>query len=226
LFSFITNFLEPVAFLFYLAALLIYCRHHKTLSARQLSFYYFLIALLQLYSSIQVNLNEQGNIWVYDVVSILTSVFIGNYFYRLLQTPVKKKTVIILVLAFLVYAIYRQVTVEGQRLFDSLGYAIVSASVAVYVFMYFHQVLKNVNEANILKEFNFWLASGYLVYFVGSFIIFVSYYYLTNKIIQTYTRAERDVLTALWGLHNVLLFLGAISLLIGSLWVTYRKRSV
>ena len=37
--------------------------------------------------------------------------------------------------------------------------------------------------------------------------------------------AEIHFLTNLWGLHNCLLFLGALSLLTGSLWITYRRKS-
>ena len=150
----------------------------------------------------------------------------GIYFYRLLQAPQKKKTVVLFTIFYLVYALIRNFTLTQVRLFDSMGYSIVSASIATYVFMYFHQLLKNVTGASILAEFNFWLASVYLIYFVGSFIIFVSYGYLTNKILSTYTKQETHLLTALWGLHNILLFISAISLLTGCLWLTYRKKSV
>jgi hypothetical protein len=224
LFSFITNFLEPFALLIYFVALWVYYQKNKTPATKLLFIYYLLVTILQLFSSTIVKIISISNIWMYDIVAVLTIVCISIYFHQLLQTSKKKKAVVTMLCVSLIYTIIRHATIEGMRLFDSIGYSIISASIALYVFMYFHQVLQNVTHFNILKDFNFWLASGYLIYFVGSFIIFVSYYYFTKKILKTYTKAERDVLTALWGLHNVLLFISALSLLIGSLWVTYRKK--
>lgn len=223
LFSFITNYLEPLACLLYFVAVLLNRKTTKRADTQILSIYYMLGTLVLLTGSVAVKVTN-NNMWAYDLMALFTAVFIGLYFYRLFQSQAKKRTVLVLVIAYLLYAVLRNFTLEGPRLFDSIGYSIVAASVAVYVFMYFHDILKNVTEANILGEFNFWLASGYLIYFVGSFIIFVSYYYFTNKILDTFTQPERDILTALWGMHNVLLFVSALSLLIGSLWITYRRK--
>ncbi len=223
LFSFITNFLEPFAYLLFCIALAIHYKARKQPATKALLIYYIAATILLVVGCLNVGKN---NIWVYDLVALCTSVFIGFYFYHLLQAPGKKTTIVLLTFFYLAYALIRNITLPGVRLFDSIGYSIVSASVACYVFMYFHQLLKNVTGVSILGEFNFWLASVYLIYFVGSFIIFVSYYYLTNKILSTYTKEERHLMTALWGLHNVLLFVSAISLLTGCLWVTYRRKSV
>jgi hypothetical protein len=187
--------------------------------------YYVLTTILHSYIAITSALKiSKGNIWLYEIVAFTTVVCLGYHFHQLLEGKKKKRVVLVLTGVYLTYAIVRQFTLEGQRLFDSIGYSLLSASVATYVFMYFHQVLKNVTEVSILKDFNFWLSSSYLLYFVGSFIIFVNYYSLTNQILKTYTSEERQLLMALWGLHNVLLFLGALSLLTGSLWITYRRK--
>ncbi len=167
-----------------------------------------------------------GNIWIYNTNQCsLAQVLIGLHFYYLLESRIKKITVLVLISVYLFYAVIKNIILHDIALFDSVGYSLVSASIGVIVFMYFHQLLKHITEADILRQFNFWLASGYLIYFVGSFIIFVSYYYLTTKILTTYTQEERALLKSLWGMHNVLLFICALSLLIGSIWVTYRRRS-
>ena len=185
--------------------------------------YYLSITLVHLAGSIATKLAD-NNVWSYDLGALLTAVFTGLYFYRLFPSKTKKTTVTVLVGLYLIYAIYRNITMEGERLFDSIGYAIVCASIAIYVFMYFHGILKNVTEANILKEFNFWLASAYLIYYVGSFLIFASFYYFTIKVLDGYTQADSDIMTALWGMHNVLLFLSALMFLISCLWITSRRK--
>ena len=161
---------------------------------------------------------------MYESVAFLAAVFIGHHFYRLLQSPIKKNTVIALLCIYMVHVVIRQITHEGIRMFDSFGYSLLSASIAVYVFMYYHQVLQKVTEQSIFEDLNFWLASSYLVYFVGSFIIFVSYYYFTTLVINTLTKEESRLLTTLWGLHNVLLFISAATFLTGSLWINFRRK--
>ncbi|QEC57053.1 hypothetical protein [Flavisolibacter ginsenosidimutans] len=224
MYRFVVNFLEPVACLVYLLALLLNFIRNKGPFSLALSGYYLVASVLLTMGCLGVG-HTDNNIWVYDSVALLTAVSIGAYFYNLLQARSKKITVLLLIAAYVAYAIVRNFTLQGPRLFDSLGYAMVSASVTVYVFMYFHHVLNNVTDTSIFREFNFWLSSGYLLYFLGSSIIFISYYYFTKKYLVTQSHSDAELLTALWGLHNVLLFVGALSLLTGSLWVTYRRKS-
>jgi hypothetical protein len=162
---------------------------------------------------------------VYDVSLVIAAVCTSGYFYELLLGKLKKRVIISLLGLFLIYVMIKKLVLQEVALFDSLGYSFFSAMVAVYVIMYFHQVLTHITETNILRDFNFWLSAGYLIYFAGSFLIFVSYYYLTTKILSTYTNQERDLLTMLWAVHNILLFASAFLLLAGSLWLTYRKKS-
>ena len=231
MFAFFVNYLEPLACLFYLAAVLLNYTQSRQIRLLLLALFYFVSSVLFTIGSFLVK-EKVSNIWTYDLVAFFAAVCIGVYFYFLLNTRAKKRTVVVLVSTYLLYVLTRQLTLQGPRLFDSIGYALLSASVVTYVFMYFHQVLKNVTELNILREFNFWLASGYIIYFAGSFIIFVTYFYLTKQLMESDTvlnapsvRADTHLLTALWGLHNVLLFVGAISLLLSSLWVNYRRKS-
>lgn len=224
--QFITNFLEPFSLLLYAVALWIFYRKNKNLELRPLAYFYMVAGMLQLYGSLNVEFKfvSFGNIWVYDTVAMLTAVFVSHHFYRLLHSPAKKRAVATLLVIYVIYVITRNATLDGARLFDSIGYAILSANIALYVFMYFHQLLQKVTNISILKDVNFWLSSGYLVYFIGSFIIFVTYHYFTTLVIKTYTKQERALLTNLWGLHNVLLFIGAASFLIGSLWINSRRK--
>lgn len=227
------NYLEPLACLLYMLAVLVQYRRSPQRLLLPLLFLYLAATILLTIGCLNVGHKGNNNIWVYDLVALASAGCISAYFYQVLNTSGKKRTVIAFAMVYLVYIIVRQFTLQGPRLFDSIGYSLLSAAVVTYLFMYFHQVLKNVAEGNILREFNFWLAAGYLVYYVGSFIIFVTYFYLTKRVYEPNVdldtpgvKADRDLLTALWGLHNVLLFVGAISLLLSSLWVNYRRKSI
>lgn len=223
MYSFLTNLLEPFTYLVNFIALLIYFRHTGQKSLIALLVYYGLSALLLTYGSLLV-IFKKHNIWIYDSTALIAALFLGYYFHNMLQNVVKKAVVKAGTLLYVIYAIVRHLIYESPGMFDSIGYALLSALVVGYAFLYFHQALKNVDENDILVQFNFWLASACLIYFVGSFLIFLSYYHFTIKIMATYRQEERDILTVLWGIHNVLLFVSALVLLSGSLWITYRRK--
>ncbi len=182
-------------------------------------------SLMPMYKELQL-FNVASNIMLYNLLALCTVLFIGVYFRKQMHSALKRKLIIGMIFFYVAYVIIKNFFLKEYVLFDSLGYSFVSAIVTVYVFMFFHQVLNNVTEESILTRFDFWLSAGYLINFLGSFIIFLSYYYFTRKILATYTTAERELVTALWGVHNVLLFVSALSLLIGSIWLTYRNRSI
>lgn len=175
-------------------------------------------------ASVLVETNIE-TVWLYNIHALLTVGLLGYYFRNLFKTIFKKKVITLLIVVVSLYLLVKNLVLREFRLFDSIGYSLVSASVVIYVLMYFHQLLSNVTENDIFQDFTFWLGSAFLIYFLGSFIIFLTYYYFTVQILATYTNEERYLLTNLWGLHNCLLFTGALLLLTGSLWIVYRKKS-
>lgn len=221
----VNNFLEPISNVLYLAAVVMYYRYSRLKDLKILMFCYAATALLMLLSSIIVLLDGH-NIIFYEIAGLVTAICIGSYFYRLFDSPVKKKLIAIIICTYVVYFFWKQLIFSGDRLFDSLGYALISISVFFYVLMYFHHLMSNIEESNIFRQFNFWLASAYIIYYTGNFIVFASYYYLTVKIIETFTAEQRALLTALWGVHNILQFFTALGLLFSTVWLTYPKRSV
>lgn len=222
--TFIGNFLEPFAYLVYLLAVSVYAKKQRGLSLRVLSLYFLLAFALMLAASVLVETNIE-TVWLYNIHALLTVGLLGYYFRNLFKTIFKKKVITLLIVVVSLYLLVKNLVLREFRLFDSIGYSLVSASVVIYVLMYFHQLLSNVTENDIFQDFTFWLGSAFLIYFLGSFIIFLTYYYFTVQILATYTNEERYLLTNLWGLHNCLLFTGALLLLTGSLWIVYRKKS-
>lgn len=220
----LVNYLEPLAYLLYLVAVWFYGRKKGDNRLRPLRLYYFLAFGLMITASLLIEFDRSTTLY-YHIHAFFTIWFLGLYFRGLLHSRFQKNTVLALILATTVYMVVKTLVLKETRLFDSIGYSMISAFVVLFVFLYFHQELRNVKDKNILDDINFWLSSGFLIYFLGSFIIFLTYHYFTLQILATYTQAERDVLTNLWGLHNCLLFVGALSLLGGSLWIIYRNKS-
>jgi hypothetical protein len=222
---FIGNYLEPIAYLFWLAAVVLYGKRVGGKSVGLLRLYYSLSTVLMLTASLLIPIEDSETIWLYNIHAFSTVWMLGFYFRGQFQNVVKKKAATLLIAAASLYLLVKNLVLQEFHLFDSVGYSLVSASVVLYVLMYFHQLLNHVTDRSLFSDFNFWLTSAYLIYFLGSFIIFLTYRYFTDKILATYTRQERYILTNLWGLHNCLLFAGAVLLLAGSLWIVYREKS-
>lgn len=195
----------------------------KTRKVKVLLVHYVLATMLMVYATWKA-FNQQDNRWLYNLLCFQSSVLICFYFHELFYGAIQKFAVKCLIAINVCYFIGNDVIFRRLFLFDSIGYSLLSVSVSILAFMYFYDVFKKVSEKKIWHDFNFWLVSGYLLYFLVSFGIFLTYHYLTNKILDTYTDEERGLLTVLWVVHNTLLFLSAITTLSGSLWITYRNR--
>jgi hypothetical protein len=215
-----------MAYLVYLLAVMLFAKRDSNPHIRSLRLYFSLAFLLMLTGSILILFEGYDTIWLYHIHAFFTILFLGLYYRSLFKTSLKKNTAALLVVAASLYLLYKNLILREYAIFDSIAFSIISASMVIYALMYFHQLLSNVTEEDIFRDFNFWLTSSFLIYFLGNFIIFLTYHYFTVKILPTYTSEERDILTNLWGLHNCLLFTGALTLLLGSIWISYRKRSV
>lgn len=111
-----------------------------------------------------------------------------------------------------------------QQLFDSFVSSISRLSLIILVFLYFQQVLSNVNDQSILLYFDFWLISGYLIYFLGSFFIIMSWSHLSKGIVSEPTAEQQQQFNTLWGVHNILLFISAFITFIGSVWIRHYQQ--
>lgn len=173
-----------------------------------------------LHVSTQVN-----NIWMYNIVLLAAILAIGFYTYILLHSVQKRTVVLVLVSGTVLYFVVRNFLLWHLFEIDSIGFVLLSISVTVFSFMYFHQILNRVTEAPAFYDFDSWLIAGYLLYYLGSFFIFLCFNYFTYKITLQNRMEDRVLLTTLWGVHNVFLFFSAAITLMGSVWTTYRNRS-
>ena len=226
--SFITNWSEPFSYLLYFIAILIYYRHDKTTKIMVLLFYYMLAFLLMSIASYNVYFQEH-NIWAYNLMFLLAPICIFYYFFQITIAPPKKIIVKFFIFINAGYFLLTNFILNKLHTFNSLGYALFYASSVLMVLMYYHQILKNVNEEKIFLNFHFWMCSSYLLNFLGGFFVILSYSYLTNKILQNKIQTndiikDEFLLTELWAFPNSLLLLSSMILIFGTLWITYHKK--
>ena len=216
----ISFWLEPVALILYLGAFLLFTlRFDRSFHFRVLCSYYLMASIIML------KVFRGPNIFVYNVMYVFNALALGQYFYSLLIGKRKRMVAVLLMMVPLIYYIVNNVVFGGEEVFDSLGYVLSSIVIVIMIFMFLSQTLANVTEDLLSMNFNFWYVASQLIYQLGAFIVFLTFNYLTKKILTAdYSHENRAVLTKLWGLHNVLLFLSALLTIFGVVWISSHKK--
>ena len=166
------------------------------------------------------------NLELYNLLCLITFVCVGSFYYYTFHSLLKKRLVIILGFFHAGYYVVGNFYYSPE-VFDSTGFVFLSFSMVVLAFMYLQQILTNVTEEPLSHNFSFWFVSGQLVYYLGSFFIFLTYGYFTRKLLtfNEYSIENRIYLSGLWHTHNVLLFLVSLIISGGILWTYYRRKS-
>jgi hypothetical protein len=224
LYSLVTNFLEPISYFIYVVAVALRFKADHSVTLKVLFLFYLLATVLMTNASLHV-FTQVNNIWMYNLVLLAAILAIGFYAYTIFHAVQKRRVVLVLACGTVLYFIVRNFVFRHLYEIDSIGFVLLSISVTIFSFMYFHQILNHVTEAPAFYDFNSWLIAGYLLYYLGSFFIFLCFNYFTYKITIKNRMEDRLLLTTLWGVHNVFLFFSAAITLMGSVWTTYRNRS-
>lgn len=208
------DFLEPISYLIYTVLLVITIQRDKVIKNKVLLCYYFVVTLIISYASLLSFYRTKGdNNWIYNIFFLITICVLSYYFDQILFGKLKRYIVcFVLILNLILFVIYDVILNE---FFKENNYvrAFCFFSIVIYSLLYFYQIIRNVTEANILHLFDFWLVSGYLIYFLGCFCIILYYKYPGPK--------ERGLL---WSLQNIILFLASIITLCGNYWSQKQRR--
>lgn len=222
--SFFTNILEPISYSIYFLAFLYRLWHNRQSQLWVPVIFYLFATLIMSYASYLVKSNTE-NVYLYNFMLLPASIlFFSWYFMRILRRNLHKVVWIILALNGVLFVV-RHTLMPYRHLFASIGFATLSISILVYCFVYFRQLLSEVSEMPIYGNFNFWVVCSFFISYSGSFLVFLTYYYLTEKISTDYVHKNRILLTLLWGIPNVLLFIGGLFTLTGSIWTNYHRKS-
>jgi len=191
--SFFRNELEPIAYLIYMAAAILFYNSTRLLRHKVLFYYYGFSAVL-IYLGI---LFLDNNNWNYNVIFLLNICVLSWYFYSLLCNKVRKTIIVFLCAGNALLIIYTNVVQQKYLLYNNYVYAFSFISIVLYALFYLLELLNNIKEDELLINFDFWLVSGYLIYFLGSFVIVLLYD--DNRL---YSKRG-----SMWQMHNIILFI-------------------
>jgi hypothetical protein len=165
-----------------------------------------------------------NNSWIYNLLFLVTCLALAYFFNHTLLTRSHK--VIVVVSLVIVLAVFVNEYLSGRHgLFNSLSTSLSCFFIVVCCFLYFYQALSNIREQSILRQFDFWLVSGFLLYFLGNFFIVLAWQYLSSIYKDPLTQEQAFQFTILWSVHNILLLISAVTTLIAGLWINYQRKS-
>ena len=209
--SFISNELEPVAYLIYMVAVLLYYHRFRLLRFKVLAIYYAGAAMV-LYAGIIIT--DYLNEWTYNLVYFTNICVFSWYFRQLLHVSRKRRVVLLCLLLNIFIFIYLDIFLNTfYANFNSFVYGITFISIVLYTLLYLHQILADVKEENLLLNFDFWLVCGFLLHFLGSFVVIIYY-----ELADIYNKA------ALWAVQNFILFICALITLFAAVNIIKKQK--
>lgn len=187
---------------------------------------YYLIAGVMMFRANLVGVKGINNIEIYNLVNLITLISFGLYFSTIIKSVTKKIVIGAMCLVIGVYFIKLNLFPSPESLFDSTGQVLLSLGILTMVVFFMAQLLQNVTEEPLSMNFDFWFSSAQLTYYLATFFIFLTFRYLTKKVIDgSYLDQDRELLTKLWAVHNVILFLSTSIIAASTLWIRYRSKS-
>jgi hypothetical protein len=213
--------LEPLSLFMFLCAIIFSIWNGNDMFRFKVLLIYFLIVF-----AISVKITfTLDNSFLYSLVYLFIGIGLGHYFLLLLETKTKKGIALLMPITVVTYYLYKQILLDGEPLFPSMGFVITSLAVIILIFLYFHQMMSNIKEGSPLLTIDFWFICSQVIYHLGAFGIFLTYNHLTAKILvnDNYSYENRSLLANLWGAHNILLFINGIILWTGVLWILSHK---
>ena len=218
--------LEPAAYFLFAAFIFYHSRNDRRTKNKVLYLYYFIATILMTKASLS-GLNGESNIEIYSFLCLITFICMGVYFYHTLTSGWKQKVVVACCMLEAAYYLTYNVFIERESVFDSIGHVLLSLGMMLMVFLFMHQVFANVKDELLSLNFDFWFVCSQMVYHLGAFAIFLTYNYLTKKILaeELYSAENRILVTKVWGVHNVLLFLSSLITASSVVWIAYHRKS-
>lgn len=226
--KFLGTYLEPLSYLIYLGTFLLHYPKVRSPKMLVLVFYYLTATILSIYANWLLTQPQDDplnyNDLAYNAIFLLTVPYLSFYFLHTLTTPAGRAVVrVLLVVVLLIFA--WEVLSGRAAVFNSLIAALSYAFVVLCSFVYYYEILTYIKEHNILLDFDFWIISAFILHFLGNFFIVLAWNYLSLIYEAPLTAEQKFQFTALWSVHNVLLFLSSAITLTASVWINYRKES-
>lgn len=194
--SFFYGELEPVAYLIYTLAVFLQYHTYKSYRYKVLSVFYAGCAVL-LYIGIAF---FDNNNWTYNLLFFSNILVLSWYYLLFFETRFKRLVGFSGAIVNILLFVYINVFSTGFNEYNYFLYGISFITIVLYSLLYLQQLLASLKEESLLRTFDFWLICGYLLYFLGSFVIVLYYDGSTDSFIRG----------DMWVMHNIILLICSV----------------
>lgn len=211
-----TSFEEyPVAFIAEIITLLplltglLFLKYTKNENKLLVAFF-FLVFLRDISSNI-LAYSRTNNLFIYNLFSFVELIFLALLFYtnrRIASTTYRKAIIWGGLLAFLLNCLFYSTTD-----FSIGNFSTVRVYGLFLILIFFERVLAEMNVKNIVLYSMFWVSSGLLLYFCGTFFIFL----LSDKVLSK--DARPDIFRQYWYTNLIFYILFCVLASIG-IWLS------
>ena len=222
--SIISNLIEPVSYFIFLFIFIAYFKLFRQSKTKVLILFYLNAGLFMLYATYLGNSNKE-NTFVYNYLLLpLSIILLPLYFQKIINNSKKRNIIQALTYINLSVFIGRLFLSKQNIFFDSIGFALLGLTVVICCYLFFNQKINEISEQPIYEDFDFWVVCSFFISYSGSFLIFLTYYYLTNRIYLNEKMDDSILITFLWGIPNILSLASSLFTLTGFLWVRYHRK--
>lgn len=199
----INNFLEAIAPLLVVIAFLCTRKRWGRTRHLQLLFLHFLLTLTNVSIATWLAFMDKSNITWYNINGFMSLAALSAFFYHIIQSRKLKAVIACLASAGLLTYLVLLFVWDDYITFFSSGYSIGSLLVITYCFLFLKEVFTIHHSLSLETGSIVWIVSGLLTYFLGSYLIQITYRLNTLRFLKA---SKTDFLTPgqLWGVHNVI----------------------
>lgn len=152
-----------------------------------------------------------NNLQLYSVKYLLQFYLYALLFRSILSGRLARRFIGLSMIVFGVFVLTRIRSLTAGDDFDSYTSAFLSVAMLFYCVFYFNQQLSRPQITFIYKTTWFWVVTGLLLYFAGSFLILLTTDYLMNR--------DNTFIRDLWNLHDELRTIKNILIALGLFFI-------
>jgi len=112
---------------------------------------------------------HQNNLYLTHVFPVIEFALLVCFF----RETLSKKAITILIISFTILSILNVLFFENLNEFNTLARAVEALLLIIISLMYFYSLLRDLSEKYLEQSPLFWVATSILIYFSGSFFIFI-----------------------------------------------------
>ncbi len=144
----------------------------KRISDKSFRVIFFLLSLgfvCDLYA-LYLLYQHKVNYLTYNLFILVEGVFIGIFFYQILDAKLIKRILLVTGIGFTIYSLYKFFSI-GDQVYLNSCLTIENISILAFAVYYYYEQIIKINTTFIFNQPRFWIVTAYLISIAGTFFL-------------------------------------------------------